>query len=726
MSRMAYAASKKDFIYDYDTNAFMTKMCEGAALDRIGGSYSEKKSWEANASKVRSLLALADVPDDVQVAFEYKSPLAGRVDCMLFGVGADKKKHVIHIELKQWSNDSVKQLYSTGVFEVTAFVGGKYQILSHPSQQAFNYHQNMINYIPAVSENNTELEGFAYCYNYTYDGRPNDLFAEQYAPVMKKCPLSGGDQVIGFANSLKELLSGGKGADVFREFITSPVRPSKNLMDAAANMLKGKQEFVLLEDQLTSSNSIFGMVEKAIKNPSCKMALIVKGGPGTGKTVIALHVIAELASRYSNLTSFFTTRSTALRETLKGKLKKIKTASGADASGLIRNIYDFKPCHFQEGEVDVLLVDEAHRIQRSSNYMGDKKNEQTYLSMVMSLLYCAKICVFFIDDHQGVKKEEIGLSSSIIDAAENYSERLRDETERFKERLLVYRNKLMNKEDKVADLTQKRETISTEKYLSQYNRLKKSINKLQDDIYKEYQLSDVDSKVIKVDVLTLELKSQFRCNGSDNYLDWIDAVLYNDMSAIHSIGTSFRTEYIFDVLKTPNDLEQKIRALDDPNSNPVQVARIVAGYCWKWTEYPLKNGDLAKDVQIGDWSMPWETNKGRARGEYGKLYAPSAELWASHPMGINQVGCIFSAQGFEVDYIGVIMGPDIKYDPENQRIVTVKGITHSVKGTDKEVDTCIKNIYLVLLSRGRRGCFVYCCDEELARYFRKLIHKENP
>ena len=723
MSRIAYTASKKEFIYDYDTNAFMGKMCEGAALNRIGGSYSEKKSWEANASKIRSLLSLASVPDDVQVAFEYKSPLAGRVDCMLFGVGADQKKHVIHIELKQWSNESVKQLYSTGVFEVTAFVGGKYQILSHPSQQAFNYHQNMINYIPAVNEEDTELEGFAYCYNYTYDGKPNDLFAEQYIPIMEKCPLNGGDQVIGFANSLKDLLAGGKGAEVFREFISSPIRPSKNLMDAAANMLKGKEEFVLLEDQLTSSNSIFGMVEKAIKNPSSKMALIVKGGPGTGKTVIALHVIAELASRYSNLTSFFTTRSTALRETLKTKLKNVTTSAGADASGLIRNIYDFKPCHFREGEVDVLLVDEAHRIQRSSNYMGDKKNEQTYLSMIMSLLYCAKICVFFIDDHQGVKKEEIGLSSSIIDAAENYSQRLKEETERFKERILAYKNKLENKKDKIEEF--EHELSLTGKDLAQYERLKKSKEKLEGDIYKQYQLEDVDSKIKKIEVMTLELKSQFRCNGSDNYLDWIDAVLYNNFSGIKAIGSGFRSEYEFDIVDTPQELEQKIRSLDEPEAKPARVARLVAGYCWKWTEYPLKNGDLAKDVQIGEWSMPWETNQGRARGEYSKLYAPSAELWASHPMGINQVGCIFSAQGFEVDYIGVIMGPDIKYDPVNHRIVTVKGITHSVKGSDEEVDTCIKNIYRVLLSRGRRGCYLYCCDKELSNYFKRLIQKEN-
>ena len=721
MSRVAYAASKKDFIYDLDTNVFMTKMCEGAALNRIGGSYSEKKSWEANANKMRGLLSLANLPDDVQIAFEYKSPLAGRVDCMLFGVGNDNKKHVIHIELKQWSNDSVKQLFDTGVFEVTAFVGGQYQVLAHPSQQALNYHQNIINYIPVISEEKTELEGFAYCYNYTYEGRPNDLFAEQYIPVMKKCPLSGGDQVLSFADSLRDLLSSGKGEEVFREFISSPIRPSKNLMDAAANMLNGKEEFILIEDQLTSSNVIFGMVEKAIKKPFSKMALIVKGGPGTGKTVIALHVIAELAAKYSKLNAFFTTRSTALRDTLRSKLRDISTASGADASGLIRSIYDFKPCNFKEGEVDVLLIDEAHRITNSSNFMGDKKNAQTYLSMVLSLLYCAKICVFFIDDHQGVKKEEIGLSSKIIEAAKNYSAQISTETEQFIYRVETYKRKLKEKEQQISDLCQRSKEIPLEDYTKKYNRLKAGIDKLREEIFKEYQLDDIKSEIRKIDVMTLELKSQFRCNGSDNYLDWIDAVLYNDKRTIKAVGSNFRNEYMFDICDSPEVLEETIRSLDNPQGTPVQVARIVAGYCWDWTKYPLSNGDLAKDVKIGNWAMPWETNQGRARGEFSKLYAPSAELWASHPMGINQVGCIFSAQGFEVDYIGVILGPDIRYDKEQDRIVTVKGVTHSVKGSDEEVDTCIRNIYRVLLSRGRRGCYIYCCDNQLADYFKSII-----
>ena len=241
-------------------------------------------------------------------------------------------------------------------------VGGDYRILSHPSQQALGYQQNIENYVDVVTSADTSLEGHAYCYNYYYEGRPNDLYADQYRPVMRVCPLHGGDQVGEFAADLGALLSGGRGAEVFDEFISCPLRPTKSLIDCAANMLKGKREFVLMEDQLTSANAIFGMVEKVLKRPDRKMALIVRGGPGTGKTVIALQVIAELARKHKGVRAFFTTRSSALRDTLQEKLKNVAAGSTGSASGLVRSIFDFRPANFKEGEVDVLLVDEAHRI----------------------------------------------------------------------------------------------------------------------------------------------------------------------------------------------------------------------------------------------------------------------------------------------------------------------------------------------------------------------------
>ena len=123
--------------------------------------------------------------------------------------------------------------------------------------------------------------------------------------------------------------------------------------------------------------------------------------------------------------------------------------------------------------------------------------------------------------------------------------------------------------------------------------------------------------------------------------------------------------------------------------------------------------------------MPWETNNRQAKGPFRDNYAPTANLWASHPKGINQVGCIFSAQGFEVDYVGVILGPDIKFDKVNRRIVGIPGMTHSVGKGDKDFDRHIKNIYRVLMSRGKRGCFIYCCDAALAEYFKSLAVKAD-
>ena len=682
MARVAYSASKRQFINDWQNNVFMTKMTAGAYENRIGCSQSEKKSWESNAAKIVNLLELAQVPDDVYVAFEYKSPLAGRVDCILFAIGKDRRKHIVHIELKQWSNDTVSQVYDTGVFKVEALVGGDYRILSHPSQQALGYQQNIENYIEAVSADDTSLQGHAYCYNYYYENKPNELFADQYKPVMRICPLHGGDQVQKFAEELGALLSGGKGAEIFNEFISCPVKPTKNLMDCAANMLKGQREFVLMEDQLTSANTIYGMVDKVLKQPEKKMALIVRGGPGTGKTVIALHVIAELARKYKDINAYFTTRSSALRDTLREKLKNISAGSSGSAAGLIRTIFDFRPANFKEGEIDVLLVDEAHRISKSSNFMSDKGDVFTFLPQALSLLYTAKVCVFFIDDNQGVKPSEIGKASILEYSAKNYSKLLLDEVEKY--RIALDKGK----EKRV------------------------------------YPLADINSQVKEVEVCSIELKTQFRCNGSDNFLDWIDNVIYNDEVSVMANGVSFGDEYLFEVVDSPHELEQKIRALNCPDDNPRQIARLVAGWCWEWSTTLQDNGDLMHDVVIGDWSMPWETNNRQARKPFRDKYAPTANLWASHPKGINQVGCIFSAQGFEVDYVGVIMGPDITYDAQRKCVAAVPGHTYGVP-TSKDFETHIRNIYRVLMSRGRKGCLVYCYNAELAEYLRRIIPRNE-
>ena len=265
MARIAYGATIKEFKIDWNTNKFMSKICEGAYLNRIGGSPSERSSWNANGAKILSLIEIAKIPDDVYIVFEYKCPLGGsRIDCLLFGVGKDGKENIAHIELKQWSNNTVEQVFDTGVFQVRALVGKSYQFLSHPSKQAFNYQQCITNYVSVIGDTDKKLNGYAYCYNYDYSGKPNVLFDKQYRPIMEKCPLHGGDQVIQFSEILHDLFYNGNGNEIFKEFIFSPIKPTKNLMSAAANIFNDKQEFILLGEQLTSNELIFGMINDKI------------------------------------------------------------------------------------------------------------------------------------------------------------------------------------------------------------------------------------------------------------------------------------------------------------------------------------------------------------------------------------------------------------------------------------------------------------------------------
>lgn len=127
MARVAYYATKDVFVNDVVFNRFVPKMKQGALLNHIGAGSSELLSWQNNAPKIRDLLDVSRVPDNVIVSFEYKVPNGGRIDCMLYGIGADNKQNVVHIELKQWSNSTVRELYDNGVFRVDALTGGAFR-----------------------------------------------------------------------------------------------------------------------------------------------------------------------------------------------------------------------------------------------------------------------------------------------------------------------------------------------------------------------------------------------------------------------------------------------------------------------------------------------------------------------------------------------------------------------------------------------------------------------
>ncbi len=723
MSRVAYSATKDAFVRDVILNLFIPKMREGARLNHIGGGDSEIRSWQNNAPSIRNLLELSRVPDNVIVSFEYKVPNGGRIDCMLYGEGNNGLKNVIHIELKQWGNDSVSELYDTGVFRVDAYTGGGYRAVCHPSQQVLNYQTHLLNFVEELNADDTHLEGLAYCYNYNSTATPNALYAKHYRAILDKHRLYSGNEIQPLADRIHDLLCNGSGLEIFNRVTSSRIRQSKTLLDAAANMFRGITEFSLLDDQITASETIFAEVRKASEKAG-KTVIIVKGGPGTGKTVIALHVLAQMAMEGKASNMYFTTRSKALRESLRERLQNIKLQDGGtlNASDLIANIFHFKPHYFEESEVDLLLVDEAHRVQKSANYMGDKYFEQTYLSQVTSLIYCSKVCVFFIDDKQAIKTDEIGNSNDIRMAANNYAMSIGDYTKTdFYKAIQKNKKALVKAESDRAILAFQ---SMSQNYI-RIARLDAKIKDLRRELTKEDCIEEVKSTLKQpINVIELELKSQFRCNGSDNYLDWLDEVLYKPYD---QVKTSFsENEYDFKIFDTPQALYETIKALDNPYATPKQVARIAAGYCWRWSTQLTPDGDLVKDVKVGDFEMPWETNNVRARGQFRDRYASSADTWAIEPQGINQVGCIFSIQGFEIDYIGVILGPDIQYDAENDCLIGQVGNNVAVRTNDViEYTRHVRNAYRVLMSRGKKGCFVFCCNSKVAEFLERCKRKST-
>ena len=469
--------------------------------------------------------------------------------------------------------------------------------------------------------------------------RPHDkdekLYDPMYAPLLKQYRTYSGNEVEQLADELHKALKNGRGFDIFNKMMNSPIRPSKKLLESAADMVHEGNEsaFSLIEDQIVARNVILDKIRHYIKDQNKKKAvIIVKGGPGTGKTVIALHILALVAKMKSRITVHYATKSKPLLEGIRNRLPR-----GSRAKLLFSNVTQFIPANFDPNSLDVLLVDEAHRISQSSNNQYTPAEKRTTMPQIETLIRAANISVFFIDDKQAIRSVEIGSTELIRETADRYH----------------------------------------------------------------------------ADIEEVELKSQFRCNGSDNYLDWLEDVLYNKQIEHHFS----KDDFDFQIIDSPSALYEKIAVVD---SEEGKTARLTAGFCWPWSSNLGADGDLVKDVQIGDFAMPWET-KDTIRNVpegYVKWYE-----WAYKPEGVKQVGCIYTAQVFEFDVIGVIVGPDLYVDSDGKLAVDKNAIADPVlKRSGEGIDSYVRNIYRVLMSRGMKGCYVFFCNKDVENYFRKALN----
>lgn len=726
-----YLESIATFWNDLEKNKFEKRMKEGGKLSPSLEN-PEVVSWRENATVISKLLNMAKLPkpNEVYIAFEYAAPVGGRVDCMFFGKGNNGKKNVIIIELKQWGNQV--EVYSAyGKNWVDVFVGGSNKSVDHPSDQAENYEIHFRNFIGLFDQEDYSLSSLAYCYNYDSKGKKEGLFDEMFSQQLQTTPLYTKDTTENLAQYLHDMLCDGEGETIAEALNNAKRKPTKALIDAAANLMMDPNDntFVLLGEQNDAYKKFWGILKKTQQSKE-KSVIIIKGGPGTGKTVIALKILSELykeaQSHGKDCNAYYATRSTALVNQLAEALKenKGKNKKKGGAQDLIKKPFFFRPAKYEESEIDVLFVDEAHRVEEKSNDQTDanfKKEtnaESVYcpLHQALSLIYCAKVTVFFIDDHQAVKNREIGNSNVIEILAKNYQEEYNKQIEAYKEE---YYNKIKPEAEKtIKQLTEESVTNPEKVKSKKYKDAERALTRIKG-------LEHMTTEPLpKVNVYTYELTTQFRCVGADRFVKWVDYVLFNEKDN-EEIMKLDQEDFDFQIIDTPQELEQKIRNLNLQDSEPKQTARLIAGWCWDWKDKTDENGDLKKEVQIGDWAMPWETPKNiKLSKENKKKYARSADFWAKDPQGINQVGCIYSAQGFEFDYVGVILGPDIQYDSERDCLFCVPSLNKERNLNDKNPNAklLIRNIYKVLLTRGRKGCYLYSCDPGVSRYFKRFMN----
>lgn len=629
-----YEAKAETFCDDVINNTLTEKMSATFLVAfGVNSSLSQINSWQNSLPRVRDLIEIAKLKD-INIALEYEVPYnQSRIDCLLFGKDETNIDNIVLIELKQWT--IVESREDEGNF-VETYTGGNTRIVAHPSQQVKGYDGYLKSFV-AEFETPQPLVLFscAYCHNYKKEDGLG-LFAPMYKNIVNDFPIYSKDDTRILADKIKSLLAKGDGFEVFNRFMRSEITPSKKLLESVSKIISNEAVFSLLNEQLVAKNIICSKIKKTQKGNK-KAVVIVHGGPGTGKSVIALNILAEAAKRKVKV--FYACKS-------KPFVSGLTHLVGGEADKLISNLNRFIPSKVKDNEGDIILIDEAHRIGKTSNHQFTRNEDRTDMPQIDQIIRFAKTAVFFIDDMQNIRSLEIGSAELIRETAKKYG--------------------------------------------------------------------------CSIDEVTLE--TQFRCMGSNNYLKWLESVLgYTQEKRILSRSEKFD----FKIFNSPQKLysallekeEQGIKA----NPGKGNFARLVAGFCWPWSQKLDSNGELVKDVVIGDFAMPWETHdKITPPKGYAKWYE-----WAYKKEGIKQVGCIYTAQGFEFDYIGVIVGDDLIYNPRTDRLeCNISATADPILRRNKEnFEKYVKNIYRVLFSRGMNGCYVYFTNKETEKYFKERIEK---
>jgi hypothetical protein len=619
-----YSGTTKSLIDDSTHNRIAAKLRDSFFIEfRYQPSVGEVNSWNNSLRAVSQVFQAAALLDH-GVLLELQLPLTSkRLDCLVTGYDYKKGPNAVIIELKQWSGCKG----ASGKNEVATFVGGNVRDVLHPSVQVGQYMMYLTDCHTAFQgQDGISAHACSYLHNYSAI-KDDPLFVAQFKEQIDRFPLFTADHVPELTAFLDERIHGGDGGSLAATVEQSKYRPSKKLLDHVAKLIKGKPEYVLLDEQLVVYDKVVEAAKRGVKGKT-KAAIIVKGGPGTGKSVIAMNLLGDLSE--AGLNAHYVTGSRAFTST-------IREIVGTRGAAQVRYFNSYMGADVDV--IDVMIADEAHRIRETSNNRFTPKVKQSKLPQIQELLKASRTSVFFIDDNQIVRPGEIGSTDYI-----------RAEAEKF-----------------------------------------------------------------HCDVSEFELEAQFRCAGSDAFISWVNNTL--GIQRTPHVMWNQADEFEFRIMPSPQGLEDAIREKLVKKS----TARLTAGFCWPWSN-PKSDGTLVEDVVIGDYARPWN-----AKSDSGHLATgiPKESLWAYDSGGVNQIGCVYTAQGFEFDYVGVIFGPDLAYLPEaaDWKGDKTKSYDTVVKRSGDRFTQMVKNTYRVLLTRGMKGCYVHFMDKNTENFFRSRMER---
>lgn len=619
---IVYSGNKTEFMTEVleDTIAYSIRDNIRKKMNRKTGE-AEFRSWVNSLEYMYKVLNDDDIPEESGIAIEYNLPnTAKRVDFLISGYDSKQLPNVVIIELKQWEKlNKVEGL--DGLVET--FTGGANRRVVHPSYQAWSYAEMIKDYNEYAQIADIKLWPCAYLHNYLRE-EDDPLDDEIYKDYLNDAPAFTKGDVRKLRAYIKEVVKEGDNNEILYEIDNGRIKPSKSLQDAIVGMLESNPEFNLIDDQKVVFERIMELSRKC-ENDGKKRVLIARGGPGTGKTVIAINLLARLTQE--GVFAQYCSKNSAPRLVYAKKLKGHRTKSSIDNMFKGSGSYVDAP----KDAVGAILADEAHRLNEKSGLYGNQGVNQIH-----EIIHAARLSVFFIDESQRVTVKDIG-------------------------------------------------SIDEIKHWATFN---------------------------NAEVFEDELSSQFRCNGSDGYLAWLDDVLEIRETANYNLEAP---NYEFMVFDSPEEMRNRVVERNQSSNK----ARILAGYCWNWPKAGRSDTNT-HEIKIGDFEISWNLDGG--------------ESFAISPTSINEAGCIHTTQGLEFEYVGVIIGDDLRY--EDGALVTdfkkraktdqsIKGLK-KMEGDDPErahrlADQIIKNTYRTLMTRGMKGCYVYATDKGLRDYLKNRV-----